>query len=177
MSFCKQRQRKEFDKLTAQLAEQAEKDMLPKLEVEQTYQRLDMKTKQLNELADAMKTYSPSEEIVKKYAEEARLAALEAQKFRDEVLRKIEEEMARRKKLEKEKEEEKKKKLAEHYGYVSAYLCGESPNSVLVHMIFSMIIYIEISLEESRVVFVHLWPFIKGVLLLMFNWKLVGMKR
>ena len=90
--------------------------MLPKMEVEQTYQRLDMKTKQLNELADAMKTYSPSEEIAKKYAEEARLAALEAQKFRDEVLRKIEEEMARRKKIEKEKEDEKKRKLAEHYG-------------------------------------------------------------
>ena len=89
--------------------------MLPKLEVQQTYQRLDMKTKQLNELADAMKTYSPSEEITKKYAEEARMAALEAQKFKDEVLRRIEQEMERLKKLEKEKEEEKKRRLAEHY--------------------------------------------------------------
>ena len=114
-TFSQQRQRKEFDKLTAQLAEQAEKDMLPKLEVEQTYQRLDMKTKQLNELSDAMKTYSPSEEIAKKYAEEARMAALEAQKFKDEVLRRIEEEMERLKKLEREREAEKKRKLAEHY--------------------------------------------------------------
>jgi len=110
-----QRQRRDFDKLTQQLVDQAEKDIVPRKEIEQTHQRLELKEKQLGELSDAMKTYSPSEEMKKKYAEEARLAALEAERFRNDVLRRMEEEFERKKREEKEREEEKKKKLAEHY--------------------------------------------------------------
>ena len=49
-----QRQRKEFDKHTEQLVEQAEKDIKPKMETEQTYKRLELKERQLGELSDAM---------------------------------------------------------------------------------------------------------------------------
>ena len=108
--------------MTEKLAEQAEKDIKPKVETEQTYKRLELKEKQLGELSDAMKTYSPSEELKKKYAEEARLAALEAQKFRDDILRRLQEELERKKREEKEKEEEKQRKMAEHYKYeICAY--------------------------------------------------------
>ena len=95
--------------------EQAEKDIEPKMEVQQTYQRLELKNKQLTELSDAMKTYSPSDELKKKYAEEARLAALEAKKFRDEILKRMDEEFERKKREEREREEERKRKLEEHY--------------------------------------------------------------
>ena len=116
-----QRQRKEFDKLTEQLVEQAEKDIKPKTETEQTYKRLELKERQLGELSDAMQTYSPSEELKKKYLEEARLAVLEAQKFRDDILKRMQEELERKKREEKEKEEEKQRKMAEHFKYVNPF--------------------------------------------------------
>ncbi|KAH3750553.1 hypothetical protein DPMN_185080 [Dreissena polymorpha] len=119
------RQRLDFDKLTEKLVQQAEKDITPKMEIQQTHQRLELKGKQLQELSDAMQAYSPSEEMKQKYAEEARLAALEAERFRNEVLRKMEEEFARRKKEEEEREAEKQRKLEEHYRRLQAELEDE----------------------------------------------------
>lgn len=103
--------------------EQAEKDIVPKMEITQTHQRLDLKEKQLQELSDAMQTYNPKDEIKKKYAEEARLAALEARKFRDEVLRKMQEEFERRKREEEQRDAEKKRKMEEHYKYDKVLIC------------------------------------------------------
>lgn len=113
--FTIQKQRRDFDKLTQQLIEQAEKDITPRMETTQTHQRLELKEKQLQELSDAMQTYNPKDEIKKKYAEDARLAALEAQRFRDEILRKMQAEFEKRKKEEEERENEKKRKLEANY--------------------------------------------------------------
>lgn len=85
------------------------------METTQTHQRLELKEKQLQELSDAMQTYNPKDEIKKKYAEEARLAALEAQRFRDEILRKMQAEFEKRKKEEEERENEKKRKMEANY--------------------------------------------------------------
>ena len=80
------------------------------------------------EVSDAMQTYSPSEEMKKKYAEEARLAALEAKRFRDEVLRRMQDDFERKKREEMEKEAEKKRKLEEHYRYcIILWLCYSIP--------------------------------------------------
>jgi len=109
------RQRKDFDALTKQLADQAEKNVTPEVECQQTYKRLALKEKQLTELSDAMTVYTPSEKLKKKYAEEAKMAALQARQFKDDVLRKMQAEFEQRKREEKEKEEARKRKLEEHY--------------------------------------------------------------
>ena len=59
----------EFDALSKKLIEATEADLLPQIEVEQVNARLQLKGKQLNELADAMNTYTPGELLVKQYQE------------------------------------------------------------------------------------------------------------
>lgn len=84
-TICSQKALKDFDNLTTQLVAQAEKDVTPQMEIQQTHARLDLKEKQLHEMSDAMRKYSPSEEMYKKYEEEARLAAEEAKRYKNEV--------------------------------------------------------------------------------------------
>ncbi|XP_070551144.1 golgin subfamily A member 6-like protein 25 isoform X1 [Ptychodera flava] len=52
------KQLSDFDKITAQKIEQAEKDILPGLDVKHAHERLALKEKQLRELADAMRDMS-----------------------------------------------------------------------------------------------------------------------
>lgn len=104
---------KDFDNLTTQLISQAEKETTPQQEVQQMYARLELKEKQLQELADAMKKYSPSEELYKQYQEEARLAMEEANYFKNDVMKQMQEELERRKAEEKRREEERKRALLE----------------------------------------------------------------
>ena len=65
-------QLKDFDNLTTQMLTQAEQEVTPQQEINQTHQRLQMKEKQLQELADAMRSYSPTEELYKQYEEQVR---------------------------------------------------------------------------------------------------------
>lgn len=105
---------KDFDNLTTQLITQAEKETTPQQEVQQMYARLELKEKQLQELADAMKRYSPSEELYKQYQEEARLAMEEAKHYKNSIMKKMQEELERRKAEEKQREEERKRALVEN---------------------------------------------------------------
>ncbi|XP_062603182.1 uncharacterized protein LOC134264959 [Saccostrea cucullata] len=114
----KQRQQQElseFDSHTAQLLERAEQDVSPQQEIKQTHDRLNLKEKQLHELADAMKTFSPAEELHKQYAEQAKMAADEAKKYKEDMYRKLQEELERRKEEQRLAEEERKRKMLEKY--------------------------------------------------------------
>lgn len=91
--------------------ERAEQEVSPQQEIQQTHQRLNLKEKQLQELADAMKTFSPAEQ----YAEQAKLASEEARKYKEDMYRKLQEELARRKEEQRLAEEERKRKMLEKY--------------------------------------------------------------
>lgn len=106
-----QKQLEDFDELTATLSSQAEKQTTPQLEVQQTHARLSLKEKQLGDLADAMRKYSPTEALTKQYEAEARKAAEEARKYKEDVMKKMQAELERRKREQKEREEERKSKI------------------------------------------------------------------
>jgi uncharacterized coiled-coil DUF342 family protein len=72
----------DFDNLTTQLLAQAEKEVLPQQEISDTNERLNLKEKQLKEIAEAMRSFSPVDELKKKYAQEAKEAMDEAEKYR-----------------------------------------------------------------------------------------------
>lgn len=97
--------------------EQAEKDVRPITETKQTHQRLELREKQLQELSDAMQTYNPKEEIRQKYAKDSEKASIEFQKFKGDVMFRMQEDFEKRKKEEEERETEKRSKMEEHYKY------------------------------------------------------------
>lgn len=97
--------------------EQAEKDMRPVTETKQTHQRLELREKQLQELSGAMQTYNPKEEIRQKYAQDAEKASREFQRFKEDVMCRVQEDFEKRKKEEEERETEKRRKMEEHYKY------------------------------------------------------------
>ena len=113
--FGQQQELGEFDDHTVQLLERAEQEVSPQQVIQQTHQRLNLKEKQLQELADAMKTFSPTEELHKQYAEQAKLASEEARKYKEDMYRKLQEELARRKEEQRLAEEERKRKMLEKY--------------------------------------------------------------
>ena len=98
--------------MTAQLITQAEKDLLPYLDVEEMNSRFTLKERQLQEIADSMKSLNPKDVLIQQYENEARQAAEEAQKHRDSKLKQMHEEMERLKAERLRKEDEKKKKMA-----------------------------------------------------------------
>jgi len=106
---------KDFDNVTIKLLEQAEKETTPQQKIQETHARLQLKEKQLNELAEAMKQYSPKDVLYKKYQEDAHLATDEAKRYRDDVWKKMQEEFERRKAEQRERENEKQRKLMEQF--------------------------------------------------------------
>lgn len=111
MGPLSQKQLNDFDDLTKQLVSQAEREVLPQQEIEDTNERLKLKEKQLKEIAEAMRNYSPVDELRKKYELEAKEAAAEAEKYRREVMKKMQDELERRKAEQKKREEERKRKM------------------------------------------------------------------
>ena len=111
LPFSSQKQLNDFDNLTTQLVSQAEREVLPQQEIEDTNERLKLKEKQLREIAEAMRSYSPVDELKKKYELEAREAAAEAEKYLRGVMKKMQEELERRKAEQKKREEERKRKM------------------------------------------------------------------
>ena len=62
----------DFDQLTSQLIDQAERRIEPYLNVEHTNSRLALREKQLQELNDAMRNLNPKDVLLEQYAEEVR---------------------------------------------------------------------------------------------------------
>ena len=61
-----------FDEMTKELIKANEQELLPQLDIEHTHEKLELKSRQLTELAEAMKRYSPKDELVKQYEEVSR---------------------------------------------------------------------------------------------------------
>ena len=108
----------DFDALTAQLISRAEKELAPQAEVDQMNARLQLKEKQLRELADAMRNLSPEEALALQYDEQARRAAEEARRYNEDIARKVHEEMEKAKAEKLRKEEEKKRNMEKQFAYV-----------------------------------------------------------
>lgn len=105
----------DFDNLTEQLVLKAEKDLLPRLEIEETNARLLLREKQLKELADAMKTLTPVDELTQQYANDAQKAEEEAKRYREEMLKRMQEEMEEKKRKLAEEEEAKRRKMEQDF--------------------------------------------------------------
>ncbi|CAH1789583.1 unnamed protein product [Owenia fusiformis] len=106
-----QREIAEFDSLTPQMIATAERDTARHLQAKHTNSRLELKEKQLRELADAMKIYTPEEKLQEEYAERAKQAAEEAKRYREETLRKMNDNLKHMKDEAEKKEGERKRKL------------------------------------------------------------------
>lgn len=106
-----QKQLNDYDNLTTQLLTQAETSIAPELEIRQNHARLDLREKQMTEMSEAMRTLSPSQELIKRYEEEARAAKREAAEYKVRVLKQLEDELARQKEERRRQEEERKRKL------------------------------------------------------------------
>ena len=63
------------------------------------------------ELADAMRKFSPVDELRKKYAEEAKKAKEEMDCYKKEVLSKMKKELDRQKEEQRKREEERRQKM------------------------------------------------------------------
>ncbi|GFO26753.1 cytadherence high molecular weight protein 2 [Plakobranchus ocellatus] len=111
LQAAQKKQLSEFDELTTRLVDKAEKDILPELDISETNSRLELKEKQLQELADAMRKFSPVDELRKKYAEEAKRAKDEMERYKKEVLSKMKKELDRQKEEQRKREEERRHKM------------------------------------------------------------------
>ena len=104
----------DYDRLTNQLIERAEKDAIPQIDIDATNRRLALKEKQLRELANGMNSLIPDgSALTQQYEEEARKAEEEAKKYQKEVARKMRKEMEKEMEEKRQKEEEKKRKMDE----------------------------------------------------------------
>lgn len=100
----------DFDTLTKQLVAQAERDILPFINVDQSEARLLMKERHLAELSDLMKKHSQKPELVKQYEADAEHAREQARRFA-EIARKSREEFERMKAKKRQLAEERKRAL------------------------------------------------------------------
>jgi len=116
----------DFDKLTVQMIDRAEKDIKPHLEVEQVNARLSLKEKHLNELSDAMASLNPGEVLIKQAQEDALRASEEAAAYRESTLKQMREEMERQKEERKRRDEERKKRMMEQLAQMESDLTEES---------------------------------------------------
>ncbi|XP_078608959.1 uncharacterized protein LOC144880579 isoform X5 [Branchiostoma floridae x Branchiostoma japonicum] len=102
----------DFDKRTAALLAEAEKDVLPSLQIDHAHARLELREKQLKELADAMKNLSPEQAaLIEEYAQDAEKAAEAARDFRETKMKELNQQMEKIKEEKRRKEEERKRKL------------------------------------------------------------------
>merc|ERR1711874_636823 len=111
LKMQQEKQLKDFDELTSKMGEKAERDLRPELDITETNARLELKEKQLQELAEAMKKFSPVDELKKKYADDAKKVKEELEKFKKDIMNKMQKELERRKEEQKKREEERKQKM------------------------------------------------------------------
>ena len=114
----------DFDSLTKQLVAQAERDVLPYVNVDQSEARLLMKERHLAELSDLMKQYSQKPQLVKQYEADAEEAREQARRFA-EIARKSREEFEKMKARKRQLAEERKRALDEEIRRMESELEAE----------------------------------------------------
>ncbi len=98
----------EFDRQTQESLEAVAQEVAPEIDVHCNEQLLAMRERHIKELANAMEQLSPEETLAQSYKEEAEQAAIEAEKYRKEVIE------ARDRKIAQLKEEKRKKAEVRH---------------------------------------------------------------
>ena len=102
-----------FDKETERVLEEADKDPLPSLEVAHAHQRLELRERQLNELAGSMKDLLTKDDLVKQYQEQAEKATQAADEFRQKTLFDMAQKIEEIKKARTQKSEEQRRAMEE----------------------------------------------------------------
>ena len=102
-----------FDKETERVLEEADKDPLPSLEVAHAHQRLELRERQLNELAGSMKDLLTKDDLVKQYQEQAEKATQAADEFRQKTLFDMAQKIEEIKKARAQKSEEQRRAMEE----------------------------------------------------------------
>lgn len=76
----------QFDKETEEMLVAADVDAIPSLEVKHAHQRLELRERQLNELAGSMKNLISKDDLIQQYAEQAEKATAAANDFRQRTM-------------------------------------------------------------------------------------------
>ena len=79
----------DYDELTQRLIERAEKDMAPQVLISHASDRLELKERQLRELAEAMRRLDPRNSAIEDFEREAAAAAAEAKAYREKTLKEM----------------------------------------------------------------------------------------
>ena len=103
------------------MLERTEKEISPQLEVQQTNARLELKERQLRDLADAFRKFSPADALTRKYEDEANEAAADAKRYRDTTVQRMNEELEKMKSEQKQREDERRAKMLSKLQYVCFY--------------------------------------------------------
>ena len=81
----------DFDELTQRLISRAEQDVMPHIMISHANDRLALKEKQLQELAEAMRKLDPKSSVLDQYENDAKQAAEEARLHRERTLKEMQE--------------------------------------------------------------------------------------
>jgi len=98
-----------FDKETERVLEAADKDTVPSLEVKHAHQRLELRERQLNELAGSMKDLLTKDDLVQQYEEQAANATRAADEFRQRTMFDMAQKIEEIKKARQQKNEEQRR--------------------------------------------------------------------
>lgn len=102
-----------FDTDTKRILEEADKDAVPSLEVKHAHQRLELRERQLNELAGSMRDLLTKEDIVNQYAEQAEKATKAADDFRQRTMFDMAQKIEEVKRVRQQKSEEQRNAMEE----------------------------------------------------------------
>ena len=130
----KLKQKKElaqFDKETDDMIKAADLEAIPSLEVQQAHQRLELREKQLHELAGSMSDLISKDDLIEQYAEQARKATEAAEEFRQKTMFDMANKIEEIKKTRQAKDDEQRKKMEDEIRRLEEQLNREREEEAL----------------------------------------------
>lgn len=120
-----------FDKETEQVLDQADKDAVPSLEVKHAHQRLELRERQLNELAGSMRDFLTKDDLVKQYTDQAEKATEAASEFRQRTMFDMAHKIEEIKRARQQKSEDQRRAMEEEIKRLEEALDNERDNEAL----------------------------------------------
>ena len=120
-----------FDKDTERILEDADKDAVPSLEVKHAHQRLELRERQLNELAGSMRDFLTKDDLIKQYTDQAEKATEAANEFRHRTMFDMAHKIEEIKKARQQKNEEQRRAMEEEIKHLEEALDNERDNEAL----------------------------------------------
>ena len=130
----KLKQKKElaqFDKEMDDMIKAADLEAIPSLEVQQAHQRLELREKQLQELAGSMSDLISKDDLIEQYGEQARKATEAAEEFRQKTMFDMANKIEEIKKARQAKDDEQRKKMEDEIRRLEEQLNREREEEAL----------------------------------------------